>query len=138
MTKTAAEMVKAARSRIENLSIDQLTAELQENDDLLIVDLREGEERQQHGVIPQAVAIPRGVLEFHVDAASPMFNKEFSPDRRIVLHCASGGRSALAADLLQEMGYTNIAHLNGGFGAWKKAGRPVETHEMWRQKKNDE
>ena len=117
--------------KVENLTIEQLNAELSENDDVLIVDLRESEERQQHGVIPNAVAIPRGLLEFYADPTSPMHKKELQSDRRIVLHCASGGRSALATDLLQEMGYTNVAHLDGGFGIWKKAGNPVETHEVW-------
>jgi rhodanese-related sulfurtransferase len=70
--------------------------------------------------------MPRGMLEFYADATLPYHREELEPDRRIILHCASGGRSALAADLLREMGYTNVAHMDGGLTAWKAAGRTVE------------
>jgi rhodanese-related sulfurtransferase len=59
------------------------------------------------------------------DSTSPAHRPEFDRERRIILHCASGGRSALAADTLQAMGFTNVAHLGGGFTAWQAAGRPV-------------
>ncbi len=64
-------------------------------------------------------------LEFYADPTSPYHRAEFDPQRRIILHCASGGRSALAADTLQQMGYSNVAHLDGGFKAWEAAGQPV-------------
>jgi rhodanese-related sulfurtransferase len=70
--------------------------------------------------------MPRGMLEFYADSTLPYHRPELTPDRRIILHCASGGRSALAADLLTDMGYTNVAHMDGGITAWKAAGRPVE------------
>jgi rhodanese-related sulfurtransferase len=66
------------------------------------------------------------MLEFWADPTSPYHREEFDPARRTVLYCASGGRSALAADTLQRMGYTNVAHLDGGIKAWKEAGKPVE------------
>ncbi len=66
------------------------------------------------------------MLEFWADPTSPHHHAEFDSSRRIVLHCASGGRSALAADTLREMGYTKVAHLDGGFKAWAAAGKPVE------------
>jgi rhodanese-related sulfurtransferase len=66
------------------------------------------------------------MLEFYADPTSPYHRAEFEPARRLILHCAAGGRSALAADTLQQMGYTDVAHLDGGFTAWKQAGRPVE------------
>jgi rhodanese-related sulfurtransferase len=66
------------------------------------------------------------MLEFWADPASPYHRDEFDPDRRIILHCASGGRSALAAVALQDLGYTNVAHMDGGITAWKDAGNPVE------------
>lgn len=65
------------------------------------------------------------MLEFRADPSSPYHDANFDPERRIVLHCASGGRSALAADTLQKMGYTNVAHMDGGLKAWAEAGKPI-------------
>jgi rhodanese-related sulfurtransferase len=124
MTLTAAAMVAAAKQRIENLSVDQTAAEVA-NGEALLVDLREPEERLQHGVIPGAVHAARGMLEFYADPTSPYYRPEFDPDRRVILHCASGGRSALAAVALQELGYGQVAHLEGGLKAWREAGQPV-------------
>jgi rhodanese-related sulfurtransferase len=66
------------------------------------------------------------MLEFYADPALPYHKSEFDPERRIILHCASGGRSALAAVTLNQMGYPDVAHLDGGFNAWKEAGQAVE------------
>ena len=129
-TKTAAELVQEAKQRIENLSVAQVAAEM-ESDNPLIVDLRESEELHQHGMIPGAIHAPRGLLEFWADPTSSLHHKEFDPNRRVILHCAAGGRSALAADVLQQMGYSNVAHLEGGFTAWKQEGQPVEQRDMW-------
>lgn len=123
--KKAAEMVAEAKKRVENLSPEQVAQELEQGE-VVLIDLRESEERRQQGVIPNAVHAPRGMLEFYADATTPYHRAEFDPERRIVLHCASGGRSALAADTLQQMGYTHVAHLDGGFKAWKERGYPVE------------
>ncbi len=125
MAKTASDMVSEAKQRVENLTVDQVAREL-ERGDALLVDLREPEERAQQGIISAAVPAPRGMLEFWADPTSPYHRAEFDPSRRIILHCASGGRSALAADTLQHMGYTNVAHLDGGLKAWKEAGHSVE------------
>ncbi len=123
--RTAAQMVSEAKGRVQNLTPEQVSAELQQGDALLI-DLRESNEREENGVIPGAVHAPRGMLEFYADPSSPYHREGFDPNRRLILHCASGGRSALAADTLQQMGYTDVAHLNGGIKAWKEAGLPVE------------
>ncbi len=125
MAKTAAELVAEAKQRVENLTVEQVATELEQGD-VLLVDLREPGELAQHGTIPGAVHAPRGMLEFYADPTSSYHRPEFDPDRRVVLHCASGGRSALAADTLKQMGYDNVAHLDGGFNAWKEAGRQVE------------
>ena len=125
MAKSAAAMVAEAKQRVENLSVEQAATEL-ERGDALLVDLREPGELAQNGAIPGAVHAPRGMLEFYADPTSSYHRPGFEPDRRVILHCASGGRSALAADTLQQMGYTNVAHLDGGFNAWKGAGKPVE------------
>ena len=126
MAKTAAELVAEAKQRVENLSVDQVAREL-ERGDALLIDLREPGERAEHGVIPGAVTAPRGMLEFWADPTSSYHRPEFDPGRRTILHCSAGSRSALAADTLRQMGYANVAHLEGGFTAWKEAGRPVES-----------
>lgn len=123
--RTAAEMVSEAKKQIENLDVEQTAGEL-EAEDALLVDIREPAERAQNGFIPSAVEAPRGMLEFWADPSSPYHREEFDPGRRIILHCASGGRSALAAVTLQELGYERVAHLDGGFNAWAEAGKPVE------------
>lgn len=124
MQPSAMQRVRDAKARVQNLSVDDAAREIEAG--ALLVDIRESEERRQHGAIPGAVHMPRGMLEFYADATLPYHRAELEPDRRIVLHCASGGRSALSADLLQDMGYTNVAHMDGGFTAWKTAGRPIE------------
>jgi rhodanese-related sulfurtransferase len=123
--KTAAELVAEAKQRVVNLTVADVAAEIEAGDPL-IVDIREPAERDQNGSIPGAISAPRGMLEFYADPTSPYHRAEFDPNRRVILHCAAGGRSALAADTLQQMGYTNVAHLDGGFTAWKQAGQRVE------------
>ena len=122
--RTAAIMVAEARVRVESLSPDDVARELLGSDALLI-DLRETEERARDGVIPGALHIPRGLLEFQADATGLQHRRELRPSRRIIVHCGRGNRSALAADLLQSMGYFNVAHLDGGFRAWSDAGHTV-------------
>jgi rhodanese-related sulfurtransferase len=122
---TAAEMVAEAKGRVENLTADEAAREL-DGGDALLVDIREPGERAENGSIPGAVEAPRGMLEFWADPASPYHREEFEPGRRIILHCASGGRSALAAATLQDLGYDRVAHMDGGLKAWKDAGRPVQ------------
>jgi len=67
------------------------------------------------------VHVSRGLLEFQADPESPMYNDALRPDRRLILYCGSGGRSALAAKTLLDMGYSDVASLAGGYGAWCKA-----------------
>ena len=125
MAKTAADMVAEAKAGIESLSVEQAATEF-EGGEAMIVDLREPEEREANGYIPGAVAAPRGMLEFWADPSSPYHRDEFEPSKRTQLHCASGGRSALAAATLKELGYTNVAHMDGGIKAWAESGRPLE------------
>ena len=121
---TATAMVEEAKGRIENLTPEEVAKEIEGG--ALMVDIREEEELRSQGRIPDAVFAPRGMLEFLVDSTSPYHREEFDIDRRIVVYCASGGRSALAADTMQRMGYRQVAHLDGGFTAWKGQGRPIE------------
>ncbi len=128
MATTAAALVADAKQRVENLSVERTAAEVAAG--ALLVDLREPAELAQHGTIAGAIHAPRGMIEFYADATSPYHRAEFDPARRIILHCASGGRSALAADTLRQMGFDNVAHLDGGLNAWKAAGRGVVAPPM--------
>ena len=121
------QLVAEAKGQIENLSNDELAAEIENG--ALLVDIREQNEREQLGVIPGAMHVPRGLLEFWAEPEGPMHRDEFELDRRIVLHCATGGRSALAAVALKEMGFTDVAHHEPGFNGWDADGRPVEDVE---------
>lgn len=124
MTKSAMDFVAEAKRQVENLDPDQVAAELKSGDAVL-VDVREPQERAA-ARIPGSVAAPRGMLEFYADPATPYHKEELDPSRRIILHCASGGRFALAAARLKEMGYTNVAHLDGGIKAWQEAGHETQ------------
>ena len=121
--QTAAQLVQEAKSQIENLSPDQVQAELAAG--ATLVDIRDAPERAQ-GRIAGAVHASRGMLEFYADPSSLAHKPELDPQRRVILHCASGGRSALAVLSLRALGYTNVAHLDGGIKAWQAAGKPVE------------
>src|SRR5690606_33822857 len=102
-----------AKAGIENLTPDQVQAEMAAGH-ATIVDIRDAPELAD-GAIPGAVHASRGLLEFYADPSSPYHKPEFSPDSRVILYCASGGRSALAVHTLQALGYSNVAHLDGGF-----------------------
>ncbi|MBW3605124.1 MAG: rhodanese-like domain-containing protein [Actinobacteria bacterium] len=123
MPTTATQLVAAAKSRVENLAPDQTAQEAA--GDAVLIDLRESAELRNDGMIEGAVHAPRGMLEFWADPDSPYHRPEFDPQQRTVLYCASGGRSALAAQTLAELGYTDVAHLDGGIKAWKQAGHPT-------------
>lgn len=122
MARSVAEMVAEAKSRIDNLTVAQTAAELAAGQ-AITVDIREPEERARTGVIPGAVIAPRGMLEWWADPASSFHRPEFDPARRTILYCAGGGRSALAADALREMGYADVAHLESGINGWIEAGQ---------------
>jgi rhodanese-related sulfurtransferase len=122
--KSVMDMVKHAKAGIENLTPDQVSEELANNNPTLI-DLRETEELEQNGRIPGAIHAPRGMVEFYADETTPYHRPEFDKSKRLIFHCAGGGRSALTVATLKEMGYENIAHLDGGIKAWKEAGKPV-------------
>ena len=124
---SSAEMVSNARKRIEEIETDKLI-EMVEDPDVVIVDIRDIRERQRTGAIPGSVHAPRGMLEFWVDPDSPYYKEVFGEDKKYVLHCASGWRSALTAATLQDMGF-EAAHLKDGFSSWEKAGGPVEPVE---------
>lgn len=124
LKKNSATLVAEARARIEEIETPDLIAML-DDPDLVIVDIRDVRERQRSGFISGSFHAPRGMLEFWVDPESPYFKDIFGQDKRFVLHCASGWRSALTAAALQDMGFA-AAHLKEGFSTWAAQGGPVE------------
>ncbi|WP_300058676.1 rhodanese-like domain-containing protein [uncultured Roseobacter sp.] len=128
LKRTSAEMVRAARDRIEEIETADLIARV-DDPDVVIVDIRDIRERQRTGAIPGAVHAPRGMVEFWVDPDSPYYKEVFGQSgKTYVFHCASGWRSALTVATLQDMGF-EAAHLKEGFSTWADQGGPVEQVE---------
>jgi rhodanese-related sulfurtransferase len=123
--KKAWDLVAEAKQHIDNLSPEQVKAEI-EAGSAVVVDIRDHREVYLQGKLPGAVHAPRGMLEFWVDPASEYYRDVFDPERRYVLYCAGGGRSALAAKAMKDMGYPDVAHLEPGFTGWKEAGYEIE------------
>ncbi|MCU1502710.1 MAG: sulfurtransferase [Ilumatobacteraceae bacterium] len=119
---TVAELVARARQTIDNLAPADFAARI--GPDALLVDIREPDEVAT-GAIPGAIAVPRGMIEFRADPGSPYHLAEFDPARPVLVYCASGGRSALAGAALRQLGYTDVAHLDGGVTAWRSSGRSL-------------
>lgn len=118
------ELVRIAKEGLASLSPQEVEAELC-LDDVVLVDLREPHEIAAQGIIPGALLAPRGMLEFHADPATKYHLEALRPDKRVILYCAAGSRSALAAQSLKQLGYTDVAHLDGGFGLWQQEGRTI-------------
>ena len=96
------------------------------DDDVVLVDLRDIRELQREGRVPGAIHAPRGMLEFWVDPESPYHREIFSSGKTFIFFCAAGWRSALATKTVQDMGLTPVKHIEGGFGAWREAGLPID------------
>ncbi len=122
------KLIADANEVIETLPTTE-AIEAVNDDNSVIVDLRDIRELYREGRIPGSTHAPRGMLEFWVDPDSPYHKEIFASGKRLVLHCASGWRSALAAKTLQEMGLDNVCHIDGGFKAWKEADGPTEAVE---------
>ena len=125
MKKSAKNLVDEAMARVKTYTLEEARA-LHGRPDVQFVDVRDVRELEREGVIPGAVHAPRGMLEFWVDPESPYHRDVFAQDKEYVLFCAAGWRSALATKTLMEMGLPRVAHIEGGFTAWKAAGAPVE------------
>lgn len=118
-------MVSAANADVEALS-PEAAIERANKQDVAFVDVRETEEVRKTGKLKGAVHAPRGFLEFHADPQSPNHIGALSSGKQLILYCASGNRSALAANTLKNMGIHNVAHVAGGLSAWKKVGAETE------------
>jgi rhodanese-related sulfurtransferase len=121
-------LLAEADADVEVVSATQLGDEI-EDDDLVIIDLRDIRELTREGHLPGAVHMPRGMLEFWIAPESPYARPVFQEDKRFVFYCAMGWRSALACQVAGRLGLQNARHLEGGFGGWKDAGLPVVAYE---------
>jgi rhodanese-related sulfurtransferase len=130
ITKGFKALIAEANAVITTYSVEQVRARLGQDPRLQLVDIRDPRELEREGCVPGALHAPRGMLEFWVDPESPYFKPVFADEgKEFVLFCGGGWRSALSAKALQEMGMTNVAHIEGGFGAWKAANAPMESLE---------
>jgi rhodanese-related sulfurtransferase len=125
ITVSSKQLVEAAEREVETLAVED-AIKLHGRDDVVLVDIRDIRELQREGKVPGAFHCPRGMLEFWIDPESSYHKSQFAQDKQFVFFCAGGMRSALAAQMAQRMGLKPVAHIQGGFGAWKNAGGPVE------------
>ena len=125
MKKGYKALLAEANAEVTTVPVDQAVG-LQGDAGVVFVDLRDPREIQREGRIPGSFSCPRGMLEFWIDPESPYAKPIFAEDKRFVFYCASGWRSALAAKTAQDMGLENVAHVGGGYTAWREAGGPTE------------
>ena len=130
ITKGFQALVDEAMAQVITYSVDQVRGRLTDSK-VQIVDIRDPRELEKEGTLPGALLAPRGMLEFWVDPASPYFKPVFADEsKEFILFCGAGWRSALATKTLRDMGMTNVAHIDGGFTAWKKADAPMVSLEQ--------
>lgn len=126
-------LVAEAEREIDTISIEEALA-LKDRDDVVFVDIRDIRELAREGRIPGAFHCPRGLLEFWIDPNSRYHKPAFAEDKRFIFFCAGGYRSALAAQTASRMGLKPVAHIKGGYGAWRKAGGPIEMLERAKER----
>lgn len=113
-------MLAEANAAIETVSVQDLPY-LLEDEEAMLVDVRDTVELEQDGAIPNSLHVPRGMLEFHADPESPLYKQDLTTDKKLIVYCGTGGRSALATKTLLDMGYEDVSSLAGGYAAWKQA-----------------
>ncbi len=128
ITKGIKELCAEAEAEIETIPAAE-AVKLMKDENVQLVDIRDVRELWREGAIPGALHAPRGMLEFWVDPASPYHKEAFTTGKKFVFFCAGGLRSALATQSVQRMGLKPVAHIEGGFAAWREAGGPVEAKE---------
>ncbi len=135
LKKSSKQLVAEAESRIKTLTVEEAKA-LHGDEDTVFVDIRDVRELDREGIIPDALHVPRGMLEFWIDPDSPYYKEVFGSGKTFVFFCALGWRAALATDTVQSMGLEPVCHFAGGFGAWKEAGYPVGERKKKQGTKN--
>jgi rhodanese-related sulfurtransferase len=128
ITRGIKAMLDEANAQIETLSAIEAIAAAQ-GDNVILVDIRDPREIERDGRIPGAFSCTRGMLEFWIDPESPYAKPVFQENKKFIFHCAGGMRSALAAKTAHDMGLKPVAHIAGGFAAWRDAGGPTEKLE---------
>jgi rhodanese-related sulfurtransferase len=128
ITRGIKPMLDEANAQIETMNSQQVM-DAMKSGDVVLVDIRDPREIERDGRIPGAFPCTRGMLEFWIDPDSPYAKPVFQQDKKYIFHCAGGLRSALAAKTAADMGMKPVAHLGGGFAAWKEAGGPIEAFE---------
>ena len=126
--RSAQDLVANAEREVVTLTPDEVRAAM-DDPNTVIVDIRDVRELWREGKIPGALHSPRGMNEFWIDPTCEYHKPVYASGKRFVLYCAAAWRSALEAKMFQDMGLTNVAHISGGFAAWKEAGLPVEIVE---------
>lgn len=126
-------LVDEANAAIETLSAADAIKAAQ-SEDVVIVDIRDPRELERDGRVPGSFSCTRGMLEFWIDPASPYAKPIFQQDKKFIFYCAGGLRSALAAKAAQDMGLKPVAHIAGGYAAWREAGGPIEKWELKKPK----
>jgi len=133
ITKGYQQLVAEAMAQVKTYSVEDVKARL-DDPHVQVVDIRDVRELEREGTVPGCINAPRGMLEFWVDPASPYYKPVFGDEsKEYILFCGAGWRSALATKTLQDMGMTNVAHIDGGFAEWKKQGAPMEPLEAHKQ-----
>ncbi len=127
ITRGIKPMLDEANAQIETMDVAQVI-DAMKGGDVVLIDIRDPREIERDGKIPGAFHCTRGMLEFWIDPESPYAKPVFQQDKKYIFHCAGGLRSALAAKTAQDMGLKPVAHLGGGFAAWKEAGGLIEAH----------
>ena len=126
--KSVIELIAEAEAKIETLTVGQAQT-AKEDSEVQFIDLRDIRELWREGAIPGAIHVPRGMLEFWIAPDSPYHKDIFASGKKFVFFCALGHRSALATFTAQNMGLTPVAHIEGGYTAWKESGAPTEIKE---------
>ena len=135
LERSAWDLVAEAEEDVESITVEDLRGELDGDEqkdstngsrtETVVLDVRDIREVWIEGSIPNAEHAPRGMIEFWADPGTEYYKDFFDPENRYVLYCNEAGRSALAAKRLAEMGYRDVAHLEGGFSAWQEAGGAI-------------
>jgi rhodanese-related sulfurtransferase len=136
ITKGYQQLVAEAMAQVKTYSVEDVKTRL-DDPHVQVVDIRDVRELERGGTVPGCINAPRGMLEFWVDPASPYYKPVFGDEsKEFILFCGAGWRSALATLALQNMGMTNVAHIDGGFAEWVKQGAPVETMEQHKARRH--
>ncbi len=131
---SAKQLVAEANAEIETVPVED-AKKLLGDENVVFIDIRDVRELARDGKIPGAMHMPRGMLEFWVDPDSPYYRDVFGSGKKFIFFCAGALRSALATQQVQRMGLEPVAHLEGGFGAWRDAGGPIDAPEPKPEKK---